>query len=108
MIDYSLYLVAVKDSSGWITCDGTPGSPFCLQGAGHVYTVSIIDYLNDFTFAKKVESKVKMGVEHNKFYNYRLKFVNFAKKICRTAKDRKSLATIRLTIFQKYTSLEKA
>eukprot|EP00931_Biecheleriopsis_adriatica_P032942 TRINITY_DN19162_c0_g1_i1.p1 TRINITY_DN19162_c0_g1~~TRINITY_DN19162_c0_g1_i1.p1 ORF type:complete len:544 (-),score=98.62 TRINITY_DN19162_c0_g1_i1:57-1688(-) len=93
LIDYSLMLLSVEkdepgeegDGSG-LSCKPAGGEPFCLVHDRHLYTVSIIDYLNRYSIAKQVESFVRNG----KFNRYARKVQTFANKICQTAAERQA------------------
>lgn len=85
MIDYSLLLLSVQNPrAANLTCASSsqrPTAPFCDEGSDHLYTLSIIDYLNAFSNAKIVESTIKGG----KFDDYDEKIVDFVRNICNTA-----------------------
>lgn len=95
MIDYSLLLLSVKRSkSDKFTCESSqrPAAPFCEQSREHLYTLSIIDYLNDLSFAKSMESKLYalkhfQNLNDGKFNDYDGKFFTFVRKICRTGTE---------------------
>lgn len=84
MIDYSVLILVAHHPT--VKCsDFTAGTPFCMDGKGTLYTVSLIDYMNDYTVYKKAEATfVKWG----KFDDYGMKIQNFADKICPTDKER--------------------
>lgn len=104
MIDYSILLLSVdqkpEDVSGlssWnldpkrktggdkpLTCATTPGEPFCLEHGSHLYTVSIIDYFNNFNKYKSMES---IFVKWGKFWQYGKSIAVYAKKICPTEEE---------------------
>lgn len=79
MIDYSLFVcVATADRDrlqplDHLSCVSNPGGPFCMRAGHRVYTVSIIDYLNDFNAWKKAEMK---------FSGYDEQISDFATAIC--------------------------
>jgi len=83
IIDYSLLLLSVQrsESQGALSCTSTPGTPFCFERGDHLYTASLIDYLNNFNALKHVENIYNPG----KFDRYASKLVNFAEQICPTA-----------------------
>eukprot|EP00931_Biecheleriopsis_adriatica_P045243 TRINITY_DN25933_c0_g1_i2.p1 TRINITY_DN25933_c0_g1~~TRINITY_DN25933_c0_g1_i2.p1 ORF type:complete len:588 (-),score=102.51 TRINITY_DN25933_c0_g1_i2:7-1770(-) len=79
LIDYSLYVVHAQNTKGEINgmCAAT-GKPFCVQEGDDIYTVSIIDYLNDYNWFKAGESTLHLG----KFDNYKAKLDAFAAQSC--------------------------
>lgn len=96
IIDYSILLLSVDerpvDISGLqisstpggdkpLTCATTPGEPFCIERGNHLYTVSIIDYFNDYNSYKAMES---IFVKWGKFWQYGKQVEVYAKKICPT------------------------
>jgi hypothetical protein len=84
MIDYSLLLMSAQGARAdqLVKCDswvnGPLGPAYCMASAGHVYTVSIIDYLNDLNAFKSLES----WLHHGKFNDYAGQLSVYAKKIC--------------------------
>eukprot|EP00930_Biecheleria_cincta_P034300 TRINITY_DN23719_c0_g1_i1.p1 TRINITY_DN23719_c0_g1~~TRINITY_DN23719_c0_g1_i1.p1 ORF type:complete len:716 (+),score=110.80 TRINITY_DN23719_c0_g1_i1:247-2148(+) len=106
MIDYSLLLLSVqRPQSDALTCSTSQRQeePFCIEEGKHLYTLSIIDYLNDMSFAKSVESTIKGG----KFLNYNRKISSFAHKICRTPTEERFHEEV-LALVQKRGGLKKA
>mmetsp|Transcript_75578 Transcript_75578/g.161995 ORF Transcript_75578/g.161995 Transcript_75578/m.161995 type:complete len:622 (+) Transcript_75578:89-1954(+) len=82
MIDYSLALLSLHGdgvTSGGVSCNGT-SAPMCQKSTDRLYTTSIIDYVNDLSLGKSLESMAKGG----KFSNYDKQISVFAKKICPT------------------------
>merc|ERR1712060_786730 len=98
MIDYSLLLLSAKPKfrrmtgestvnsnpyTDWSFPDCAVGEPFCMKHKDHLYTFSIIDYLNKFNVVKTIESAVKGG----KFTRYGNQLTVFVRKICPTASE---------------------
>lgn len=87
IIDYSLLIgVANSDLDEVPECPTSLSEPFCLlgrdsRGSKVQYTVSVIDYLNDFNWFKKMENRVP-GDKWGKFDDWGDKIVNLATKIC--------------------------
>lgn len=87
IIDYSLLIgVANSDLDEVPECPTSLSEPFCLlgrdsRGSKVQYTVSVIDYLNDFNWFKKMENRVP-GDKWGKFHDWGDKIVNLATKIC--------------------------
>jgi hypothetical protein len=83
MIDYSLF-VGVASGSEAPDCRGTPKEPFCFQGKGngnkYQYTVSLLDYLNEYNAFKTAEGFNPW--RWKKFANYSGKMAEFIESIC--------------------------
>merc|ERR1719277_2449471 len=75
-----------------------------MGGAGRLYTISIIDYLNDLTAFKRVESVINGW----KFYNYGDKISLFATQICRTAAERRFRHAFKEQVRLKHLNLDEA
>merc|ERR1719450_424099 len=92
MIDYSLALLSASGndvSDGGVQCSPTDPAPLCTQNGGRLYTLSIIDYLNDQSAFKKLESfGARLTTGQFKFRNYARKIEIFAKKICPTEAEK--------------------
>merc|ERR1719189_3394147 len=99
MIDYSLLLLSAKpkfraltgestidlpDYGEWSFPDCGVGAPFCMKHKDHLYTFSIIDYLNKFNVVKQLEGAVRGG----KFTRYGHQLTVFVRKICPTASEK--------------------
>jgi len=89
MIDYSLLMLSVRkrvqDSTlfddphnALPACPAEYQMPFCMQSGGHLYTFTLIDYLNTFSLIKGIESTLRGG----KFDNYGDGIANYVKSIC--------------------------
>merc|ERR1719295_2294606 len=92
MIDYSLILLSAEKTDANGLC-GELKQPFCFEHGKRLYTVSIIDYLNNLNMAKQAENIIHKG----KFAKYDKKMNFFAQRICRTAAEkdiRKRVLTI--------------
>jgi len=78
MIDYSVFVMVAKAPPYRYapSCSGTPREPFCFEAGSRTYTVSNIDYLNDFNAAKQIESLT------GKFSDYNGKIMDFIKEVC--------------------------
>eukprot|EP00933_Yihiella_yeosuensis_P045414 TRINITY_DN4078_c0_g2_i3.p1 TRINITY_DN4078_c0_g2~~TRINITY_DN4078_c0_g2_i3.p1 ORF type:complete len:611 (+),score=126.35 TRINITY_DN4078_c0_g2_i3:105-1937(+) len=101
MIDYSLLLMSAKSGQQIHCSDGIDyGAPECMEQDNHLYTMSIIDYLNDATFFKNAESFFKGG----KFTNYGRQITAFTGRICRTQAEKE----IRKQVNEKIGSAKKA
>lgn len=95
IIDYSLFVAVATSNTQTFRasrvstvppCPPTLVEPYCLdgraaQGARVQYTVSIIDYLNNFNWFKKGENKVP-GSKWGKFDQWAAKTVALAKEMC--------------------------
>mmetsp|Transcript_86301 Transcript_86301/g.166118 ORF Transcript_86301/g.166118 Transcript_86301/m.166118 type:complete len:568 (+) Transcript_86301:47-1750(+) len=77
LIDYSLFVgVTHGESNG---CKATAGEPFCFEATKSLtYTFCLLDYINNFNFAKGIENIFKGG----KFTNYGQGINNFISQIC--------------------------
>jgi len=83
MIDYSLLLLSAHKTDAKQLC-GELEQPFCFETETHLYTVSIIDYLNNLNLAKRAENVFSKW----KFTKYDKKMNFFAQRICRTAAEK--------------------
>jgi len=123
MIDYSITLLSVDqrpenasgphlgralvEASGVmpLTCAGTPGEPFCLEHGNHLYTVSIVDYFNNFNSYKAMES---IFVKWGKFWKYGTQLSVFARKICPTEEELRFKAKLNEIVRKNSGSVKKA
>jgi len=79
IIDYSLFLgVAYREGGKPPACDETPGEPFCFEAGEYMYTMAIIDHLNDMNRWKNIESSWHRG----KFVHYAGKLTDYVDGIC--------------------------
>eukprot|EP00929_Paragymnodinium_shiwhaense_P119108 TRINITY_DN9099_c0_g1_i1.p1 TRINITY_DN9099_c0_g1~~TRINITY_DN9099_c0_g1_i1.p1 ORF type:complete len:632 (+),score=111.85 TRINITY_DN9099_c0_g1_i1:87-1982(+) len=89
LIDYGFF-INIFDQSGLpksvprMDCSSTAGEPFCFQNGDELVTISIIDYLNEITVGKNVESIVHGG----KFWWYAFKVNMYAIHICPTESEK--------------------
>eukprot|EP00928_Gymnodinium_smaydae_P041011 TRINITY_DN27772_c0_g3_i1.p1 TRINITY_DN27772_c0_g3~~TRINITY_DN27772_c0_g3_i1.p1 ORF type:complete len:512 (-),score=74.79 TRINITY_DN27772_c0_g3_i1:63-1598(-) len=104
LIDYSMALLSVRKSDRSALCSYStyPTEPLCVEHRTHLYTLSIIDYLNNLNWGKTVESFFRKG----KFVKYGLKFEVLARKLCRTRAERRLHDAVSRQILK--TSLQEA
>jgi len=114
LIDYSYFIIIVTHASKLkLACKDTPLEPLCFYSpsSDKLYTISLIDWLNDYSLLKMAES-----IRSGKFDNYSGKIQDFAEKICpytnETAKFRDIARRLKndkrdpATIYRKYNNSE--
>eukprot|EP00929_Paragymnodinium_shiwhaense_P074065 TRINITY_DN37886_c0_g1_i1.p1 TRINITY_DN37886_c0_g1~~TRINITY_DN37886_c0_g1_i1.p1 ORF type:complete len:703 (-),score=157.61 TRINITY_DN37886_c0_g1_i1:171-2129(-) len=88
-IDYGFFINIFEppevEGQPVLNCEGTGGEPFCFETDKQVITVSILDYLNEKTFGKDMESVFRSG----KFWWYDFKTYMYATHICPTEGEKK-------------------
>mmetsp|Transcript_28579 Transcript_28579/g.51799 ORF Transcript_28579/g.51799 Transcript_28579/m.51799 type:complete len:588 (-) Transcript_28579:294-2057(-) len=100
MVDYSLLLLPLKKTENISCSRAQMPEPWCLEHGDRLYTLSIIDYLNDRNFL--------VSLRGEKFVNYDKKMIWYMSSICPTQAEKVMKAELRKLIGTYYSDSQQA